>query len=146
MDAVLSPEQTKVTVQLDWQPSGILETAGAAIGIDDHQVTRDLGRFKQLLESRDSETGAWRGTYRARADRLRQHGQSRAVVGVYDWVRARIAADCGASVTASWSTRTPGSVAKTVRPAAASRWGRSERLARMSNAPRWTVITWMSSS
>ena len=57
----LSPDQTKVTVQLDWQPSGIVETAGAAVGIDDHQVTRDLGRFKQFIEDRDGETGAWRG-------------------------------------------------------------------------------------
>ena len=57
----LSQDQTKVTVQLDWKPSGVLETAGAVVGLDDHQVSSDLSRFKQFIEDRDTETGAWRG-------------------------------------------------------------------------------------
>jgi uncharacterized membrane protein len=57
----LADDETRVTVQLDWQPDGIVEKAGAAVGIDDHQVSSDLDRFKSFIESRGSETGAWRG-------------------------------------------------------------------------------------
>ncbi|HYF11450.1 MAG TPA: cyclase, partial [Actinomycetota bacterium] len=28
---------------------------------DDRQVSKDLSRFKELIESRGQETGAWRG-------------------------------------------------------------------------------------
>jgi uncharacterized membrane protein len=57
----LSDEKTRVTVQLDWEPEGVIENAGTALGLDDRQVSNDLGRFKELIESRGEETGAWRG-------------------------------------------------------------------------------------
>ncbi|MGW9113175.1 SRPBCC family protein [Microbacterium sp. NPDC055683] len=57
----LSEGSTRVTVQLDWEPSGFTETVGAALGVDDHAVKKDLARFKEFIESRGSETGAWRG-------------------------------------------------------------------------------------
>jgi uncharacterized membrane protein len=57
----LSDETTRVTVQLDWQPEGIIEKAGAAVGVDDRRVSGDLDRFKSYIESRQLETGAWRG-------------------------------------------------------------------------------------
>jgi uncharacterized membrane protein len=57
----LADDETRVTVQLDWQPDGIVEKAGAAVGIDDHQVSSDLDRFKSFIEGRGQETGAWRG-------------------------------------------------------------------------------------
>lgn len=57
----LAPEETRVTVQLEWQPEGITEKAGAIVGMDDHQVAGDLDRFKSFIENRQSETGAWRG-------------------------------------------------------------------------------------
>jgi uncharacterized membrane protein len=57
----LSDDTTRVTVQLDWQPQGIVEKAGAAIGVDDRRVSGDLDRFKSYIESRQKESGAWRG-------------------------------------------------------------------------------------
>ncbi|MCZ4067780.1 SRPBCC family protein [Microbacterium sp. 2P01SA-2] len=57
----LSDNETRVTVQLDWTPEGFVESVGAAIGIDDHAVKKDLTRFKEFIESRGTETGAWRG-------------------------------------------------------------------------------------
>jgi uncharacterized membrane protein len=57
----LADDETRVTVQLDWEPEGLTEKAGAAVGVDDHQVKSDLNRFKEFIESRGSETGAWRG-------------------------------------------------------------------------------------
>jgi uncharacterized membrane protein len=52
---------SKVMVQMDWQPEGAVEKAGAAIGADDARVKGDLKRFKELIEARGTETGAWRG-------------------------------------------------------------------------------------
>jgi uncharacterized membrane protein len=57
----LSDNETKVTVQLDWDSEGIAEKAGALVGIDDHQVKTDLSRFKDYIESQGHEDGAWRG-------------------------------------------------------------------------------------
>ena len=57
----LSDANTRVTVQLDWEPDGIVEKAGSVVGVDDHQVSGDLDRFKEFIESRPAETGAWRG-------------------------------------------------------------------------------------
>ena len=57
----LADDETRVTVQLDWEPEGVVEKAGAAVGVDDHQVKSDLNRFKKFIESRGTETGEWRG-------------------------------------------------------------------------------------
>ena len=57
----LAPATTRVTVQLEWQPEGLTETVGAAIGVDDRQVKGDLKRFKSFIEHRGDESGAWRG-------------------------------------------------------------------------------------
>lgn len=57
----LSDNETKVTVQLDWEAEGIVEKAGALVGVDDHQVNADLKRFKDYIESQGNEDGAWRG-------------------------------------------------------------------------------------
>jgi uncharacterized membrane protein len=57
----LAPDETRVTVQLEWEPEGLVEKTGAIVGMDDHQVSGDLDRFKKFVENRDTETGAWRG-------------------------------------------------------------------------------------
>lgn len=57
----LSDTTSRVTVQLDWEPEGFVETVGAALGIDNHSVKKDLAEFKKFIESRGHETGAWRG-------------------------------------------------------------------------------------
>jgi uncharacterized membrane protein len=57
----LSDDESKVTVQLDWQAEGIVEKAGALVGVDDLQVHADLERFKTYIESQGVADGAWRG-------------------------------------------------------------------------------------
>lgn len=57
----LSETSSRVTAQIDWQPDGAVEKVGAAIGLDDRQVKADLARFKNFIEQRDDESGAWRG-------------------------------------------------------------------------------------
>jgi len=53
--------QTRVMVQLDWEPEGVTEQIGATLGMDSRRVQGDLQRFKELIERRGSESGAWRG-------------------------------------------------------------------------------------
>ena len=53
--------QSRVMLQLDTEPEGIAEKAGDALGVLKRQVKGDLERFKKLIESRGSESGAWRG-------------------------------------------------------------------------------------
>jgi hypothetical protein len=50
-----------VTVQIDAEPDGPVEAAGDALGLLERRVKGDLARFKDFIESRSSETGAWRG-------------------------------------------------------------------------------------
>jgi uncharacterized membrane protein len=60
----LDDQKTRVMVQMDWQPEGLVEKAGSAVGFDDRRVKGDLERFKELIESRGQESGAWRGEVR----------------------------------------------------------------------------------
>ena len=57
----LDENKTRVMIQIDWQPEGLVEKAGAAVGVDDHQVKADLDRYKKFIEDKGTETGAWRG-------------------------------------------------------------------------------------
>jgi uncharacterized membrane protein len=52
---------TRVTLQLDYEPEGVVENVGSALGFVDRRVEGDLKRFKEFIESRGAETGAWRG-------------------------------------------------------------------------------------
>ena len=57
----LGDARTKIMVQMDYEPEGMKESVGSAVGLDSHRVKGDLESFKEFIESRGSETGAWRG-------------------------------------------------------------------------------------
>jgi uncharacterized membrane protein len=57
----LDDRRSRVMVQMDFVPEGIKEKVGDALGAPDRRVKGDLKRFKQLIESRGRESGAWRG-------------------------------------------------------------------------------------
>lgn len=57
----LSDTTSRVTVQLDWEPQDALEKAGEVLGFDDRAIKTDMKNFKEFIEKRGSETGAWRG-------------------------------------------------------------------------------------
>ena len=57
----LADDKTRVMVQMDWVPEGIKEKLGDKLGVADRRVKGDLERFKELIESRGAESGAWRG-------------------------------------------------------------------------------------
>ena len=54
----LDSDRAKVTVQMDIDPDGFVENVGDKVGVLDHRVKGDLGRFKTFIEHRDHETGA----------------------------------------------------------------------------------------
>lgn len=58
----ISDTTTRVTLQLDHDPQGLLEKAGDALGIIQRRVKGDLANFKKFIEARGSEEGGWRGT------------------------------------------------------------------------------------
>jgi len=57
----LSDDRTRVMLQFEYQPEGFVESAGSALGVPDRRIEGDLKRFKEFIESRGTETGAWRG-------------------------------------------------------------------------------------
>jgi len=56
---------TRVMLQLDTEPEGIVEQAGDKLGVVKRRVKSDLGRFKEMMESRGAESGSWRGDVNA---------------------------------------------------------------------------------
>jgi uncharacterized membrane protein len=57
----LGEARTKVIVNMEFEPEGVVETLGSAVGADDRRVEGDLARFKEMIESRGVESGEWRG-------------------------------------------------------------------------------------
>jgi uncharacterized membrane protein len=57
----LSPSTTRVTLQMDFAPEGIAETAGDKLGFVSSSVKKSLDNFKEFIEDRDGATGAWHG-------------------------------------------------------------------------------------
>jgi uncharacterized membrane protein len=60
----LDDRRTRVTLTMDVDPQGPVETVGTAVGVTGATVKGDLERFKHFIESRGSATGAWRGEVR----------------------------------------------------------------------------------
>jgi uncharacterized membrane protein len=58
----LSDSTSKVMLQMEYDPDGVLEHVGDVTGMVSQRVVGDLERFKRYIESRGQETGAWRGT------------------------------------------------------------------------------------
>ncbi|MFL5756475.1 MAG: SRPBCC family protein [Chloroflexota bacterium] len=56
--------QTRVTLTMDVEPEGAVESVGSALGVPDRTVKGDLDRFKKFIESRGQAEGAWRGEIR----------------------------------------------------------------------------------
>jgi uncharacterized membrane protein len=57
----IGDHRSRITLQLDVDPSGPVEAVGDAIGVVERQAEGDLERFKEFIETRRDPTGAWRG-------------------------------------------------------------------------------------
>lgn len=58
----LGTGRTRIELQLDVEPEGLIESVGDALGVVEGRVKGDLERFKEFVEGRGQATGAWRGT------------------------------------------------------------------------------------
>jgi len=58
----LAPEKTRIMLQIEYDPETMVESIGDKLGFVSQRVDGDLHRFKEFVESRGHETGAWRGT------------------------------------------------------------------------------------
>ena len=57
----IDADRSRVMLQMDFDPEGVLETAGDKLGVVGRRVDGDLGRFKKFIEARGTEEGGWRG-------------------------------------------------------------------------------------
>jgi uncharacterized membrane protein len=60
----LSPNTTRIMLQIEYDPEGPVENLGDAMGFVQRRMEGDLERFKDFIEGRGVETGAWRGEVR----------------------------------------------------------------------------------
>ena len=60
----LDDRKTRVTLQLDVEPEGPVESAGDALGFVQRQAKGDMERFKKFIEQQGVASGAWRGEVR----------------------------------------------------------------------------------
>jgi uncharacterized membrane protein len=57
--------KTLIRLSMSYQAEGPAEVLGSAAGLDARRVRGDLERFKELIENRGEESGAWRGEVEA---------------------------------------------------------------------------------
>jgi uncharacterized membrane protein len=60
----ISDDTTRVTLQMEFDPEGVVENVGDALGAPERRIDGDLKLYKEFVESRGVETGAWRGEVR----------------------------------------------------------------------------------
>ena len=61
----VSEKRTQITLRMSYRPPGLLEKVGDALGAVKVELSGNLQNFKQFIEGRNSETGAWRGVVSA---------------------------------------------------------------------------------
>jgi uncharacterized protein (TIGR02271 family) len=57
----ISADWTRVNATIGYEPEGLLEKTGDALGIPSGRIEGDLKRFRDYVEQRGRETGGWRG-------------------------------------------------------------------------------------
>lgn len=55
-------DRTRVTLRMLFEPEGLTESVGDAVGVVSASVERSLRNFKDFIEDEGSPTGSWRGT------------------------------------------------------------------------------------
>ena len=57
----IDEDHTRVHLVMAYDPEGFIENAGDMLGLVNAQVQQAVNGFKEFIESRGVETGAWRG-------------------------------------------------------------------------------------
>ena len=58
----LDDDTCRVVLQLDIEPEGAAEKLADMLGIIKRRAEGDMANFKEMIEGRGAESGAWRGT------------------------------------------------------------------------------------
>ena len=95
---LMESERTLITLTMEYEPEGFLETAGDVLGIPSGQVEENLKRFRDFIEQTGKETGGWRGRIgegpNSTAGAIRQEGaQAQSVEAVNERTDREIAPD-----------------------------------------------------
>jgi uncharacterized protein YndB with AHSA1/START domain len=95
---LMESERTLITLTMEYEPEGFLETAGDVLGIPSGQVEENLKRFRDFIEQMGKETGGWRGRIgegpNSTAGAIRQEGaQAQSVEAVNERTDREIASD-----------------------------------------------------
>jgi uncharacterized protein YndB with AHSA1/START domain len=95
---LMESERTLITLTMEYEPEGFLETAGDVLGIPSSQIEEDLKRFRDFIEQTGKETGGWRGRIgegpNSTAGAIRQQGaQAQSVEAVNERTDREIAPD-----------------------------------------------------
>jgi len=95
---LMESERTLITLTMEYEPEGFLETAGDVLGIPSSQIEEDLKRFRDFIEQTGKETGGWRGRIgegpNSIAGAIRQEGaQAQSVEAVNERTDREIAPD-----------------------------------------------------
>ena len=56
----LDGERTRIALRISYEPEGVLEKIGGALGVVNARVEGDLKRFKEFIEQKGASAG-WRG-------------------------------------------------------------------------------------
>ena len=60
----VGPDRTRVNLTMEYEPKGMVENVGDALGVMSGRVEKTVKQFKEFIEGRGAETGAWRGEVR----------------------------------------------------------------------------------
>ena len=58
----LGDNRTRIVLEMSYTPTDTIESVGDAMGAVRMEAASNLKRFKEMIEARGRETGAWRGT------------------------------------------------------------------------------------
>ena len=87
--ASVDTERTQVSLRMVFLPDGVTETVGDGLGMVSANVEHSLERFKDFIENRGMQTGAWRGTI---------EGGGRAAAASDEWLAGQVTDDPGSGV------------------------------------------------
>lgn len=69
----VDPQRTRITLRMEYDPKGFVENAADMLGVIERRIEGDMKRFRDFIEARGQETGAWRGDVRGGAGHNKPH-------------------------------------------------------------------------
>jgi carbon monoxide dehydrogenase subunit G len=126
------PGSTTVTLELEYEPEGLVEKVGDRLNIVEKQAESDLEKFKSFIESSGGESGGWRGEVEGQT--IGSPGVESAVTSRGDSGKAGISGKAAAAVGVA-------AAAAGVAAAAAARSGSGEESDTSSQATAPTPYT-----